>query len=152
MHMKSFRRLRVAAILLCILGMGAISGYAQISRPYVAESLAQPTLDVPWREYQLQEFLLKRFPPLPTPTTPALWSAEEERVRKHVLDDIAYHGWPREWVDAAPKFEEVGIIETNHGYRIHKLQGLFMDGDVEAYWVDGRRCAMPSCCVRPFLD
>ena len=119
---NSRRRLGAAGLLPWILGMGAISGYAQISQPYVAESLAQPTLDVPWREYQLQEFLLKRFPPLPTPTTPALWSAEEERVRKHVLDDITYHGWPREWVDAAPKFEEVGIIETSHGYRIHKLR------------------------------
>ncbi len=43
-------------------------------------------------------------------------------MRKHILDDIAYHGWPREWIDAAPKFEEVGIIETSHGYRIHKLR------------------------------
>jgi dienelactone hydrolase len=102
--------------------MGAISGYAQISQPYVAETLAQPTLDVPWREYQLQEFLLKRIPALPSATTPALWSAEEERVRKHVLGDIVYHGWPREWVDETPKFEEVGIIETGAGYRIHKLR------------------------------
>jgi hypothetical protein len=121
-HGNTRRTLAAAALLPWILGMGAISGYAQISQPYVAETLAEPTLDVPWREHQLQEFLLKRIPALPTATTPASWSAEEERVRKHVLDDIAYHGWPREWVDAAPKFEEVGIIETSHGYRIHKLR------------------------------
>lgn len=122
MPSKSFSRLRVAAILAGVLEMGAIAGYAQVSRPYVEEALAQPTRDVLSREYQLQNFLLKRIPPLPTPTTPALWTAEEERVRKHVLDDIAYHGWPREWVDAAPEFEEVGVIETSHGYRIHKLR------------------------------
>jgi dienelactone hydrolase len=122
MHQGSFRRLRIAGLLLSIFGMSAILGHAQISKPYIEESLTQPFHDIPWKEYQLQEFLLKRYAPLPTPTTPAAWSAEEERVRKHLLNDIAYHGWPREWVDAAPKFEEVGVIETTHGYRIHKLR------------------------------
>lgn len=122
MHRKCFLRFRVVSILPWVLEMGAIAGYAQVSKPYVEESLAQRSRDVPWREYQLQEFLLKRYASLPTPTTPAAWTAEEERVRKHVLNDIAYHGWPREWIDAAPRFEEVGIIETSHGYRIHKLR------------------------------
>jgi len=115
-------RLWVAGVLPCILGMGSLCANAQVSQPYVEQSLAQPTLDIPSREYQLQQFLMKRIPSLPAPTTAALWSAEEEKVRKHVLNDIAYHGWPREWVDAAPHFEEVGLIETNHGYRIHKLR------------------------------
>jgi dienelactone hydrolase len=119
---KCRRSLHFVGLLPCLLGLGAIAGYAQVSKPYVEEALAEPSRDVPSRAYQLQEFLLKRIPPLPNPTTPTLWSAEEERVRKHVLNDIAYHGWPREWVDAAPKFEEVGIIETSHGYRIHKLR------------------------------
>lgn len=122
MRKKCRRSLQIAGLLPCLLGMGAVSGYAQVSKPYVGEALAQPSRDVPSREYQLQEFLLKRIPQLPIPTTPALWSAEEERVRKHVLDDVAYHGWPREWIDAAPKFEEMGIIESRHGYRIHKLR------------------------------
>ena len=108
--------------------MGAISGYAQVSKPYVEKSLAQPMQDVASREFELQEYLFKRFPPLPAPTTPALWTAEEGRVRKHILDDIAYHGWPREWVDSAPKFEEVGVIETGHGYRIRKLRYEIVPG------------------------
>jgi len=128
MREKSRRSLQIAGFLLCLLGVGAVSGYSQVSKPYIEEVLAQPSRDIPSREYQLQEFLLKRIPQLPTPTTPALWSAEEERVRKHVLNDIAYHGWPREWVDATPKFEEVGIIETSHGYRIHKLRFEIVPG------------------------
>jgi dienelactone hydrolase len=119
---KSFRRFQVAGILCCILGMSAISAYTQISKPCVEESLTQPSRDVAWKESQIQQYLLKRIPPLPTPATSAGWSAEEERVRKHILNDIVYHGWPREWVDAAPKFEEVGIIESNRGYRIRKLR------------------------------
>jgi dienelactone hydrolase len=102
--------------------MSAISAYTQISKPYVEESLTQPSRDVAWKEYQIQQYLLKRIPPLPPATTPALWTGEKERVRKHILEDIVYHGWPREWVDAPPKFEEVGVIESSHGYRIHKLR------------------------------
>ena len=37
------------------------------------------------------------------------------RLRHHLLDDVVYHGWPREWVESAPKFEEVGVIETGDG-------------------------------------
>ena len=122
MREKCRHSLQIAGLLPCLLVVGAVYGYAQVSKPYVQEALAQPSRDIPSREYQLQEFLLKRIPPLPTPTTAASWSAEEERVRKHVLDDVAYHGWPREWIDAAPKFEDVGIIESGHGYRIHKLR------------------------------
>jgi dienelactone hydrolase len=100
----------------------AISAHTQISKPYAEGFLAQPSRDVAWKESQIQQYLLKRIPPLPTPATSAGWSAEEERVRKHILNDIVYHGWPREWVDAAPTFEEVGIIESNRGYRIRKLR------------------------------
>jgi hypothetical protein len=99
-----------------------VSIYAQVSKPYVEQALAQASRDVTSRQYQLQEFLLKRIPQLPVPATPASWNAEEERIRKHVLDDLVYHGWPRDWIDAAPQFEEMGIIETTHGYRIHKLR------------------------------
>jgi len=119
---KRLYRLRVAGIISLLLEISAISAYGQISKPYVEEALTQPSRDIAWKEYQIQQYLLKRIPPLSTPTTSAAWSAEEERVRGHVLNDIAYHGWPREWVDAAPKFEEVGMIESSHGYRVHKLR------------------------------
>jgi dienelactone hydrolase len=122
MRKISQRMILIAGLSPCLLGMETVPGYAQISKPYVEEALAQPSRDIPWKEYQLQQFLFKRYAALPTPTTPAAWTTEEERVREHVLNDIAYHGWPREWIDALPKFEEVGIIETNHGYRIRKLR------------------------------
>ena len=116
------RSLITVGILPFLFGTEVVSIYAQVSKPYVEQALAQASRDVPSRQYQLQEFLLKRIPQLPVPATPASWSAEEERIRKHVLDDLVYHGWPRDWIDAAPQFEEMGIIETTHGYRIHKLR------------------------------
>src|ERR1700722_17978208 len=87
------RGLQIAALVPSLLGVGTFSVYAQVSKPYVEEALAQPSRDIPSREYQLQEFLLRRIPPLPSFTTPASWSAEEDRVRKHILDDVVYYGW-----------------------------------------------------------
>jgi dienelactone hydrolase len=45
-----------------------------------------------------------------------------------LLEDIAFHGWPREWVEAGPKFEEVGVIETGSGYKIRKLRYEIVPG------------------------
>jgi hypothetical protein len=33
-----------------------------------------------------------------------------------------FHGWPREWVDAPPKFEDAGLVPSGPGYRIRKLR------------------------------
>ncbi len=65
---------------------------------------------------------MKRIPKLPSPSSPEQWRAKEQDIRKRVLEDVAFHGWPREWVDSAPKFEQVGVIETGHGYRLRKFR------------------------------
>ncbi|HZQ93443.1 MAG TPA: acetylxylan esterase [Candidatus Sulfotelmatobacter sp.] len=69
---------------------------------------------------QLRRFMLGRVPPLRLPTDAAQWTAETERRRAHELE-IVYHGWPQDWIDAPPKFEEVGTLE-GRGYRIRKLR------------------------------
>ncbi len=53
--------------------------------------------------YQLQEYLFKSIPKLPTPSSAQAWTEEEARLRKQILDDVAFHGWPKAWVDAAAK-------------------------------------------------
>ena len=45
-----------------------------------------------------------------------------------VLQDVVFHRWPREWVDAPSKFEDLGIFETHHGYRRHKLRYEIVPG------------------------
>jgi dienelactone hydrolase len=45
-----------------------------------------------------------------------------------LLDDVAFHGWTKEWVEAGPKFEEAGVIETGAGYRIRKLRYEIVPG------------------------
>ena len=80
-------------------------------------------------EFQLRQYLLSRVAPPPhVPSSPQEWMAEAARLRHHLLEDIAFHGWPREWVAAGPKFEEVGVIETGSGYKIRKLRYEIVPG------------------------
>jgi len=73
-------------------------------------------------EFQIREYLMKRVPPLPQVKTAADWTREQRRLRKHLLEDIIFHGWPGEWVNAPPKFEDAGMIPTGKGYRLRKLR------------------------------
>ena len=41
---------------------------------------------------------------------------------------MIFHGWPREWVDAPPEFEDLGVIESGHGYRMRKLRYEIVPG------------------------
>ena len=78
--------------------------------------------------YQLSQYLTARIPKLPSPSSAEQWTSEQKRWREHVLKDIVFHGWPRAWVDAAPKFEDLGVFETGHGYRWHKLRFEIVPG------------------------
>ena len=70
--------------------------------------------------------MLKRVPELPAISSPADWQKEAERLREHELS-VIYHGWPREWVEAKPKFEKVAEI-TRPGYRIVKFRYEIVPG------------------------
>jgi dienelactone hydrolase len=107
---------------------GANSGNAQTSHDSVEQTLKQLTHSANLREFQLQEYLLQRIPPLPAPTTAEEWRSQGEQLRRHILDDVAFHGWPRAWIDSAPDFQQVGVIETGHGYRIRKLRYEIVPG------------------------
>src|SRR6266550_9019001 len=71
---------------------------------------------------QMKSFILSRVPPPPVATSAAQWTEESQRLRRHLLQDVVFHGWPPEWVTASPKFEDVGTIETHEGYRLRKLR------------------------------
>jgi dienelactone hydrolase len=71
---------------------------------------------------QMKSFLLSRVAPPPAATSRAQWTEESQRLRRHLLQDVVFHGWPPEWVHSSSKFEDVGIIETHQGYRLRKLR------------------------------
>jgi len=78
--------------------------------------------------FQVRQYLFQRVPKLSAPQSAAQWSTESERIRKHLLDDVVFHGWPRSWVEAPPKFEDLGTIESGKGYRIRKLRYEIVPG------------------------
>jgi len=77
---------------------------------------------------QMKSFILSRVPPPPAATSAAQWTEESQRLRRHLLQDVVFHGWPQEWINSAPKFEEVGTIETHEGYRLRKLRYEIVPG------------------------
>ena len=124
---RGSRRAR-PVLLLAILTLAASWLPAQTTPHSVAEPLSQSIQPVSVTEYQLESYLNRRIPKLPAISDPAALKAWQDKLRRHILDDIAYHGWSREWIDAPPRFQEAGMIETRHGYRLHKLRYEIVPG------------------------
>ena len=80
--------------------------------------------------YQMQQFLMKRAPKLPHPASAEQWTAEAQRIRQHVLNEVIYHGWPKAWVDSPPKFEDMGVVPVpaGAGYRAEKFRYEIVPG------------------------
>jgi dienelactone hydrolase len=78
--------------------------------------------------YQLQEYLFKSIPRLPTPASPQQWTEDEARLRQQILDDVAFHGWPQVWVNSPPRFEDMGEVPGGNGYRMRKLRFQIVPG------------------------
>lgn len=120
--MQFDRRIRFAAVfstLAAILGhVPQIS--AQADAKLVAPLLQQRLQAEPVVAEQLRHFMLTRVPPLHLPQNATQWTTETERLRARQLG-VIYHGWPQTWIDAPPKFEEVGTL-GGRGYRIRKLR------------------------------
>ena len=71
---------------------------------------------------QMKSFILSRVAPPPVATSAAEWTEESQRLRRHLLQDVVFHGWPPEWVNSPSRFEDLGTIETHQGYRLRKLR------------------------------
>ena len=113
---------------LIVLALSAGSAWSQ-SRPRDIATVLERPLETPdVVAFQVRQYLFQRAPKLFVPRSTAQWTAEAERIRKHLLEDVVFHGWPKEWVDAAPKFEDLGTIESGKGYRIRKLRYEIVPG------------------------
>jgi dienelactone hydrolase len=121
-NMKFQRAVMEFAVVFFFLLVAASVTDAQAIADTVAPLLEKPVQTTAVTAYQLQSYMMKRIPRPVPPATAEQWTAEAQKLRKHILEDIAYHGWPQEWVNAAPHFEQTGVIETSHGYRLRKFR------------------------------
>lgn len=102
--------------------------HGQTTAESVQTLLAQPVQSTEVTAFQLQQYLSRRITPLPVPKNANEWTQRQQQVRKHILDDVAFHGWPSEWVHSAPNFQQVGTTELRHGYRVSKFRYEIVPG------------------------
>lgn len=81
-------------------------------------------------EFELRQYLSGKVPKLVVPGSSAQWKAEAERTRRHLLEDVIFHGWPREWVTSRPNIEDLGLIPipAGRGYRMRKIRYEIVPG------------------------
>src|SRR5215469_18495629 len=126
--MTPFRCPGQAAILLFVLIAPAEFMKAQATRDAVAPLLEKEVQPKAVTAYQLQRYLMKNIPKPVVPATAEQWNVEAQKLRKHILQDVVFHGWPQEWIDSSPRFEQTEVIETNHGYRLRKYRYEIVPG------------------------
>src|SRR5215467_3234518 len=120
---KSMRRrlqTRIGILITVLAAASMASGQATVDA--VAPLLEKPVQPTAVTAFQLQKYLMRHIAkPIP-PASRTQWAAEAARIRQHVLSEVAFHGWQNEWIHSAPLFEQTGVIETSHGYRIRKFR------------------------------
>ena len=84
---------------------------AQTEPRYLEGILKEPVLSPDVALFQLRQYILNRVAPVPKPASAAEWTAQSNKVRADILRDVVYHGWPREWVESSPRFEDLGTID-----------------------------------------
>ena len=121
-------RVRIQYALMPLVLLGAKVNFGQsepgLVKPVLSEEILPPSVAV----FQMKQYLLNRVPNLPLPQDATHWTVTANKARSHLLDDIVFHGWPKEWVESPPRFDELGVIDTGKGYRLHKLRYEIVPG------------------------
>lgn len=115
-------------LLMPLIFFAASFAYPQSEAEQVGVVLNEEILSPSVAVFQLREYLLDHVAKPPVPTTAQQWTGEAKRLRQHLLNEVVFHGWPKEWVTAPPKFEDLGEMDSGHGYRLRKLRYEIVPG------------------------
>ena len=91
--------------------------------PVLREEILPPAVAL----NELREHIVARVAKPPSAGSAAEWTESAGRLRRHLLNDVVFHGWPKAWIEAPPRFEETGVIEAA-GYHIRKLRYEIVPG------------------------
>ena len=119
-------RTRITSLL--ILFFAANLAHAQSDAQQVGAILGEEVLPALVANFQVRDFLLERIADPPSPSGAQDWTAQARRLRAHLLNDVVFHGWPKEWVNSPPKFEDLGVFTSGPGYRMRKLRYEIVPG------------------------
>jgi len=101
---------------------------AQAGPETVAPLLEKPVQSPAVTADQLRRYLLHRAAKPIAPASAERWTRQAQTYRQHILQDIAFHGWPQEWVRSAPRFVQTESIESANGYRRRKFRYEIVPG------------------------
>lgn len=141
---QPLRLLSCALVLALVLPATAL---AQAEPAAVAAVLGEEILPPDVALDQIRRHVTARVAPAPVATSAAAWATVANTTRERLLRDVVFHGWPAEWRDAPPRFEETGVVRGD-GYRIRKLRYEIVPGFqgaallYEPEHVDGRSPAI----------
>ena len=110
-----------------LLAVSAGTALAQTEPRYLEDILKEESLPPDVALFQLRQYILNRVGKLPAPSSAAEWTADSKRIRDGIVNDVVFHGWPKEWVSSPPKFEDLGVTPGN-GYQIRKLRYEIVPG------------------------
>ena len=116
--------MRSKLLLAAFVLLGSTYAMAQSAPEMVREFLPNPLQSPDVVTFQMQQFLMGRMAKLPNPTSSAQWTEQANRILQHVLNDVVYHGWPKDWVDSPPNFHDMGAVPVpaGAGYRLRKFR------------------------------
>jgi dienelactone hydrolase len=78
---------------------------------------------------EIRRYLIRKVPAPPSFSSAEAWNREAKRIRERFLNEIVFHGWPREWITAAPRFEDLGVIPSpDKDYRMRRLRYEIVPG------------------------
>src|SRR4029453_9143874 len=97
---------RTIVLLLLLAGVAG----AQTQPPQIRRVLEPPLQTPDVVAFQLRQYLLKKVPKLPRPSSAEQGTAEAGRLRQDLLSNVVFHGWPEEWVHAPLRVEDLGAI------------------------------------------
>jgi poly(3-hydroxybutyrate) depolymerase len=113
----------LVALALALPALALAQAEPQALAPILKQEILAPAVAL----RELREHIVARVPGPPAPATAAEWSKTAKRLRARLLAEVVFHGWPRDWVEAKPRFEETGVVE-GAGYRIRKLRYQIVPG------------------------
>jgi dienelactone hydrolase len=100
---------------------------AQSDPSHLAVTLGEEILPPQVAEFEMKAHIIRRVVKPPNSSSATQWSAEAQQLRSRLLA-TAFHGWPPEWVNSPPRFEDLGVFATEKGYRLRKLRYEIVPG------------------------
>lgn len=101
---------------------------AQIDARHIKEIVAPPLQTPQAVSHELHEYLLQRAPSLPSPESAQEWTKDADQIRQRMLNEVIFHGWPKDWITSPARFQDMGEIPAGKGYRLRKLRYEIVPG------------------------